>query len=1135
MSRRQTRRRLRPATPVAVMCERFEERALLTQLVPFADLTYRHPQLVGSSQEITILSAYSAEPNQVDVFVLDNATRVLSVPQRLHGSSSQVKVSQDGSTLLTTITRYEPGTGTYSGQEFHFYRHAVATGLFEETARYEILNDTYGYAESPQATEVDGAYVKVYGLSYDNSLLFLPSIQAAAPIVVIPPPSGYFYLTTTGGDVFAAGNSIGLNLLSPDGSSPIQIGGGYDSPVGVVNGKVLISRYTSTLRRLVSIDIASHTEVSLLVQPNGADFRLISAAGGPGGKTVLSVGGLSQFAIVTTDGTNDGTSVFPISLVDPPPLYDYGSTLVSGTSKVLASLSSADLWVWDLNEGSNQRLFDTNPFGNDRISSLISVGSEAWFTAQTEDSRFGVFRTDGTHTELEYSLPSDSAAQLIDAGGDVYLLDRYPSTGAIPGYGAALYKVDVSAPDLAEGPSQLRVQVTAAPETRQLNINWDAADASFYEVLVLPWVESGQSNNDAHFLNASSITYATSHSLYLSDSGYYGWHTVLVRGVKASGEATQWSTATLSLIDHPILPIEGQFFYQTDELRFGFKNPNYISRHLRIRRSSDAASEILFNELTDFRYEGETANSPFSEDDYYYYLVLPNLEDGDYLVEFLREYVDLNPVTQDLSLPLVSTFVPISIRNKTVIRNPEALNVAVQADGVHFSWNGSLQPADEGFEIWVSDFGRGLPRVINQTVRDHSLVHDLPNGIYRGWVGLKDLATGLTRWSPARNFVVANEAPRILNPGSQSTVARPVFQWTGSKSSKYEIWLSDLGTSQRIAFATVNGATQWTPKADLPAGRYAFWVRELVTNTAASPWSVRHVFTQQEPALKVIAGLNPGLDQTPVLEWESRPDAASYELWIAKVGVAGAVYHRTGIAGPVHRVATPLGNGDFTVWVRAYLGANKSTAWGAGYRMTVGAQVVLQVVGTTISWNAVPSATHYELWINYEGGEQARQAKIVYDATYVQTSFTLPPLPKGTYKAWVRAIRAEGGSLFAGSWSSAAELQITQAEAIEILDSELSAVLFVAVDRSQLPDHADMDKSVVEPTATQKDSPDRSAEASLDPARSHETIVVLTGRQIKAHQKVAITLRRDEPRSRTLPDNDPSAHHTSDQGASRGA
>lgn len=599
MSRRQTRRRLRTASPVAVICEKFEARSLLTQLVPVADLTFRNAQLVGSSEENTILSAYSAEPNQVDIFVLDNATGVLSVPQRLHGSSSQVKVSRDGSTLLTTITHFESGTGVYSGQEFHFYRYSVATGLFEETARYEFLNEIYGYTESPQATEADGAYVKVYGLSSDNSLLFLPSIQAAVPIVILPPSSDYFYLTTAGGSLFAGGNSIGLNLLQQDGSGPIPIGGQNDAPVGLVDGKMLIFRYTGTLSRLVSIDIASHAEVSLLVQPYGANFQLISDDGGPDGKTVLSVSGTSQFAIVTTDGTSDGTSVFPISSGDPTPLFDYGSTLISGTSKLLVSLSTVELWVWDLNDGSNRQLFDTNPFGDDRISSLISVGSDAWFTAQTDDSRFGVFRTDGLHTELEYRFPGDSAGQLIAAGGDAYLLDRYPSAGAIPGYNAALYRVDLSAPDLVEGPSQLQVQVTDAAGSKQLNIHWDAADVSFYEVLVSPWLESGRSANDARFLYTSSITYATSHMVTLSGGGFYGWQTVLVRGVKTSGEATQWSTANFSLTDAPILPLEGQFFYQTEDLRFGFRNPSSEARRIRIRRSNDPASEILFNEPID--------------------------------------------------------------------------------------------------------------------------------------------------------------------------------------------------------------------------------------------------------------------------------------------------------------------------------------------------------------------------------------------------------------------------------------------------------------------------------------------------------------------------------------------------------
>ncbi len=433
---------------------------------------------------------------------------------------------------------------------------------------------------------------------------------------------------------------------------------------------------------------------------------------------------------------------------------------------------------------------------------------------------------------------------------------------------------------------------------------------------------------------------------------------------------------------------------------------------------------------------------------------MPTLEDGDYTVEFYREYTDPIPDTQDLSLPRVSQSLPISIRNQIIVRNPEALNVSVQPGGVQFSWNGTLRPAEEGFEVWVNDIGRGVAKVVHQTVNGHSLLYELPNGRYRGWVGLKDPATGITHWSPAKEFAVATKAPQMLSSGPVSAVERPVFKWTGSKSSSYEVWLTDLGTGQRIVLTTVNGTTQWTPPFELAAGQYAFWVRELVTSAAVSPWSIRFVLTQQEPAVKVTSGLKPELDQTPVLGWATKVGTVSYELWIGRTGVPGCVYRRTGLTGTSHRVATPLGNGEFTVWVRADLGGGKTTAWGPGYQMSIGAAVVLNVTGTTVSWNAVPSATHYELWINYEGGEKPKQARIVYQETYLQTSDTVsPPLPKGRYKAWVRAVRAEEGHRYFGAWSSAAEVQVSQAATPEGPDAFLLAEVFTAIALHGLADN----------------------------------------------------------------------------------
>ena len=1048
MWKMRTQRRPGTRTAIAAICEKYENRELLTQLVPIADLPDSYYQHVNETPETAILFAYLGRPEEISVSVFNKASGLLSPPQLLRGSTPLL-ASQDGSTLLTNLAIYEPGTGNYIAREFLFYRQSTSTGLFEETARYQFLNADNPYVSPALSIEADGMYVSVYDASNQYSLLFLPSTQAAAPITVFGTSSGFSYITSVGNTVFATGNSIGLQLLAPNGGSPQHIGESFDTPLGVAGGNVFVSRYAGSLRRLVSIEIATSAEESLLVQPSDSFFQLLSEEDGPDGKTLLSMSNASEFSVVSTDGTTAGTHVFPASEQIPGPNYQTTGTTIRGTSRILVSLSGTELWVWDLSDGSNHRVIDTNPFGTDRISSVTGSGGKAWFLAQIEDSRFGIFQTDGLQTTLEYHLPGGSGVQLIAGMDAAYLLDRNSAASAVPGYGLALYEIDQQAPDLDSGPTNLETAVVRQGDSAKLDIHWDAIDGvSFYEVVIVPWQESGKYGFEPNYLQVSTTTYATEYSVDLSGRGYYGWQTALVRGVTVQGQATMWSASTFALTEPLVLPTDGQFFFDHNSLRFGFRNYNGQNYRMLIRRSNDPASDILFDSQVFPRFENETANSPFSSSGYYYYLEMPTLENGDYAVEFYNKYTDSIPDTQDLSLARVSQLLPISIRNGSVIRNPEALNVAVRPGGVQFSWNGTLQPGEDGFQVWVNDIGRSVAKVIYQKVNGHSLLNDLPNGRYQGWVGLKDHATGITHWSPAKEFAVATKAPQILSPGPVSAIERPVFQWTGSKSSSYEVWLTNLATGQRIVLATVIRATQWTPPFNLAAGQYAFWVRELVTSAAASPWSTRFQLTQQEPAVKVTSGLSPALDQTPVLGWATKVGAVSYELWISRTGVPGAVYRRTGLTGTSHRVATPLGNGQFTVWVQANLGGGKTTAWGPGYQMSIGATVVLSVAGTTVSWNAVPTATHYELWINYEGGEKAKQARIVYQETYVQTSYTLSaPLPKGRYKAWVRAVRAEEGHLYFGAWSSAADVQVSQAATPVIPDAFLLTELFTAIAR----------------------------------------------------------------------------------------
>ncbi len=988
----------------------------------------------------------------MSVSVFNKVTGVLSQPQHLYGST-HLLASSDGSTLLTSVGVYDYDIQAFASQEYIFYRRSDLTGLYEQTARYDALSAGGRFSMAAQSMEEEGVYVGVYHAAQQSSLLFLPSTQAPAPITVYGTSSGIIELTSQGASVFASGSGIGLQLLAPRGGSPQQVGTSQDRPLGITGGKVFVSRYSGYFQQLLSVDLNTGAEESLVVQPRESTFQIHSLSNVPDGKTILSMSAASEFSIILTDGTAADTSIFPAMGPIPGPIFQTTGAMIPGTSRFVVSLSGKELWVWDLSDGTNHRLVDTNPFGSDWISQLVTLDGSLWFEGQIEGGLWGIFHTNGLQTTREFE--HNSWIRFIPGADAMYIHGHGSLASLVPDYQNGLYRIDPRQPGPPAGPSNLGTTVVMMGNSTRLGIHWDAVDSvSFYEVAVRPWYENGDSSVFSNLSYDVKQTFSTDATFELSNGGRYGWQAVHVRGVTATGKTTKWAVSTFSLTEVPILPDDAQFFYYDGSLRVGFRdNRVHQNFQMQVRRSNDLSSGIRFDSPPYFLYELDTSNTPFSGSNYYFYRDFPILEDGDYTVDFYREYIDPNPDTLDLSLPRASRSLPLSIRNRSVIRSPEELKVAVLPAGVQFSWSGTLLTEEEGFEVWVNDIGRGGTRTIHQKVKSHSLLHDLPNGRYRGWVGLRNPSTGITRWSPGKEFVVASHAPRVVSPGTLSGIPRPAFQWTGNNSSAYEIWLTDLGTGRRLALEQVTGATQWTPSFDLPSGKYAFWVRELVNNTTKSPWSSRFVLTQQEPEVRVTSGLSPGLDQTPLLGWERRTGARSYELWIGQTGSSEPAYRRMGLTGTSHRVATPLGNGEFTVWVRADLGAGKVTAWGEGYRMVIGASVDLSVLGRTVSWNAVPSATYYELWINYDGGEREKQARIVHRETYFRTSYTLPAtMPKGRYSVWVRAIRAEGGQRNYGVWSSPASMQLSANVTAESHDAILLTHLFTSIAREGLAD-----------------------------------------------------------------------------------
>jgi hypothetical protein len=76
--------------------------------------------------------------------------------------------------------------------------------------------------------------------------------------------------------------------------------------------------------------------------------------------------------------------------------------------------------------------------------------------------------------------------------------------------------------------------------------------------------------------------------------------------------------------------------------------------------------------------------------------------------------------------------------------------------------------------------------------------------------------------------------------GSVVTNRRPEFAWRSvNGASWYYLWINRDGALHHKQW--IEGATNWTPTADLPVGTYRWWVKTW-NSDGHGPWSLPSVF-----------------------------------------------------------------------------------------------------------------------------------------------------------------------------------------------------------------------------------------------------------------------------------------------------
>jgi murein DD-endopeptidase MepM/ murein hydrolase activator NlpD len=326
-----------------------------------------------------------------------------------------------------------------------------------------------------------------------------------------------------------------------------------------------------------------------------------------------------------------------------------------------------------------------------------------------------------------------------------------------------------------------------------------------------------------------------------------------------------------------------------------------------------------------------------------------------------------------------------------------------------------------GYDVWISRRTSPSVPVLRQKTMLTKLIPSapLPIGDLQVWVRTMYPSGQFSAWSAARSFKITSPVT-LIPPAARQTTFRPRLEWNGlAGASRYDLWVNNVSTGQNeiIRQSTLTG-TSFIPASDLSLGTYRFWVRGIDVDGVAATWSQAADFTIVAPAQIQSPVSVMTLNPRPVFQWSVVPGAASYDLFIRNLDTGASITPR-GISATSWTSSSDMQAANYRWWVQAVSSQGIRSDWSAQAEFNTGGRTVMllpngQVTNglPTFTWRAVIGASQYELWVNRDGGP----ARIINELVTTTSFQPNQSLPKGTYRAWVRAF---SGSV-AGPWTGTA-------------------------------------------------------------------------------------------------------------------
>jgi hypothetical protein len=269
----------------------------------------------------------------------------------------------------------------------------------------------------------------------------------------------------------------------------------------------------------------------------------------------------------------------------------------------------------------------------------------------------------------------------------------------------------------------------------------------------------------------------------------------------------------------------------------------------------------------------------------------------------------------------------------------------------------------------------------------------------------------------------------LVSPSGVISTTAPTYTWNAvSGATRYYLWVNGPANTpvvQQVFYAgtACTGATcSATPAATLANGRHTWWA-QAQNDAGNGPWSQGMSFVVsggEPPGPATLVSPNGSITAvTPTYTWSSVSGATQYYLWVngpagtpvvqELVSAAAACSGATCSTTP----ATALALGHHTWWVQAQ-NAHGNGPWSSGltFRVDLAKPTLISPSGSvvsstpTYSWNEVPGAIQYYLWVNGPSGAAVvHQFFLAAGACSAGTCSATPqtPLAPGAHIWWVQA------------------------------------------------------------------------------------------------------------------------------------